>query len=179
MSAAGRSRRPRRYVGPMRDSTAKVLSRIHTALYRLTSGVIGRRLVDNDMLLLTTTGRNTGHPHTVPLLYLRDGDRYVVFASWGGRDEHPEWYLNLLADPHGVVQERGRRHPVVATTAGGDERNRWWARARSTYSGYAAYQDRTDRTIPVVFLDPTQPAADVESAADADSSSPTPGVPSV
>lgn len=139
----------------MRDRTAKVLSRIHAALYRLTSGVIGRRLVDNDMLLLTTTGRRTGRPHTVPLLYLRDGDRYVVFASWGGRDQHPEWYLNLVAEPHAVVQVQGRRHPVVATTADGQGRERWWARAESAYDGYAAYQERTERRIPVVFLEPT------------------------
>lgn len=138
----------------MRDGTAKVLSRIHATLYRLTSGVVGRRLVDNDMLLLTTTGRSTGRPHTVPLLYLRDGDRYVVFASWGGRDQHPEWYLNLLAEPHAVVQVQGRRQPVVATTAEGDERERWWTRAESAYDGYATYQQRTDRRIPVVFLDP-------------------------
>lgn len=138
----------------MRDSTAKALSRIHAALYRLTSGVIGRRLVDNDMLLLTTAGRRTGAPHTVPLLYLRDGDRYVVFASWGGRDQHPEWYLNLVAEPEGLVQVEGERHQVVATTAGDDERERWWARAESAYDGYAAYQARTDRQIPVVFLDP-------------------------
>lgn len=155
MSAAGRSRRRWLYVGPMRDNTAKVLSRIHTALYRITSGVIGRRLVDNDMLLLTTTGRHTGDPHTVPLLYLGDSNRHVVFASWGGRDRHPEWYLNLQANPHAMIQERGLRLEVVATTAGGDDRDRWWARARSAYSGYATYQDRTDRTIPVVFLDPT------------------------
>lgn len=139
----------------MRDNTAKILSRIHTALYRLTSGVIGRRLVDNDMLLLTTSGRHTGDPHTVPLLYLRDADRFVVFASWGGRDEHPEWHLNLMRDPQAVVQVRGRRQPVVATIAGERERERWWARAKSAYSGYAAYQKRTDRQIPIVFLDPT------------------------
>ena len=155
MSAAGRSRRRWLYVGPMRDNTAKVLSRIHTALYRITSGVIGRRLVDNDMLLLTTTGRHTGDPHTVPLLYLGDGDRYVVFASWGGRDRHPEWYLNLRAAPHAVIQVQGRRQDVVATTAGNDERERWWALAQSAYSGYATYQKRTEREIPVVFLDPS------------------------
>lgn len=137
----------------MRDRTARILSRFHTALYRLTSGVIGRRLVDNDMLLLTTTGRHTGRPHTVPLLYLRHGDRLVVFASWGGRDGHPEWYLNLLADPRAAVQVRSRRNPVVASAAEAVERDRWWTRAQSAYAGYAVYQERTDRQIPVVFLD--------------------------
>ena len=73
----------------LRDSTAKEcvprLSRLHTLFYRATGGRVGRRLVDNDMLLLTTTGRRTGKPHTVPLLYLRDDAAFVVFASWGGR----------------------------------------------------------------------------------------------
>lgn len=138
----------------MRDGTARFLSRIHSSLYRLTSGVIGRRLVDNDMLLLTTTGRRTGRPHTVPLLYLPDGGRYVVFASWGGRHRHPEWYLNLLKDPHGEVQVRGKRHPVVTMTAEGRGREDWWTRAQAAYAGYSTYQTRTDRQIPVVFLDP-------------------------
>jgi F420H(2)-dependent quinone reductase len=138
----------------MRDRTAKFLSRIHTALYQTTSGVVGSRLVDNDMLLLTTTGRHTGKAHTVPLLYLLDDGRFVVFASWGGRVHHPEWYLNLLAHPHGVVQVRSRRQPVTAMTAEGDEREHLWARAEAAYSGYAEYQAKTDRRIPVVLLVP-------------------------
>ncbi len=138
----------------MRNGTAKFLSRVHSVLYRITSGVLGRRLVDNDMLLLTTTGRHTGEAHTVPLLYLSDDDRYVVFASWGGRAQHPEWYLNLLADAQGVVQVRSQRMPVRSMTAEGDERERLWGRAETAYSGYAEYQTRTDRQIPVVLLVP-------------------------
>ena len=83
----------------MRDRTAKNLSTLHTLLFRATTGRIGRRLVDNDMLLLSTNGRITGRTHTVPLLYLRNADDLVVIASWGGRDQHPEWYLNLLENP--------------------------------------------------------------------------------
>ena len=138
----------------MRDSTAKRLSGLHTLLYRTTRGLVGRRLVDNDMLLLTTTGRRSGDPHTVPLLYLRNGEALVVFASWGGRPFHPEWYLNLLADPAAAVQVLGQRLAVLARTAGGEERDRWWRRAVDAYSGYEAYQGRTDREIPVVFLEP-------------------------
>ncbi len=137
----------------MRDGTAKFLSHVHTAAYRLTRGRLGRRLVDNDMLLLTTVGRRTGRSHTVPLLYLEDGSGYVVFASWGGRENHPEWYLNLLANPAGVVQVLGRRREVCARTATGDERERWWAGALAAYDGYRVYQSRTDRQIPVVILE--------------------------
>jgi F420H(2)-dependent quinone reductase len=138
----------------MRDGTAKFLSRVHAGVYRMTGGVIGRRLVDNDMLLLTTTGRHTGKAHTVPLLYLMDDDRLVVFASWGGRDSHPEWYLNLQADPQAIVQVRSSQFAVKAITAEGDERERLWARAETAYSGYAEYQTRTSREIPVVLLVP-------------------------
>ena len=139
----------------MRDNTAKYLSRLHTLLYRATGGVIGRRLVDNDMLLLSTVGRRTGATHTVPLLYLRHRDGYVVFASWGGRDAHPEWYLNLLDAPQAEVQVLGRRDDVVARTATEDERSHWWERALEAYDGYRVYQSRTARRIPVVILETT------------------------
>jgi len=125
---------------------------MHTRLFRSTGGRIGRRLVANDMLLLTTSGRRTGMPHTVPLLYLTDGLRLIVFASWGGRDAHPEWYLNLVAAPDAEVEVFGRRWSVIAEVAAGEERARWWERAVDAYSGYAAYQARTKREIPVVFL---------------------------
>lgn len=138
----------------MRDGTARRLSRLHSTLYRSTGGRVGRRLADNDMLLLVTTGRRTGAEHTVPLLYLRDGDRFVVFASWGGRPNHPEWYLNLLADPVARVQVDRHRRDVRARTAEGRERDRWWAAARCAYDGYEIYQSRTGRQIPVVMLEP-------------------------
>ena len=137
----------------MRDGTAKFLSHVHTGLYRATGGRVGRRLVDNDMLLLTTRGRHTGRAHTVPLLYLQDDPHYVVFASWGGRPDHPEWYLNLVADPVGRVQVLGNRITVRARTADHHERARWWPQAVAAYGGYADYQARTNREIPVVFLE--------------------------
>lgn len=105
------------------------------------------------MLLLTTVGRHTGDPHTVPLLYLRDRDRLVVIASWGGRPQHPHWYLNLKARPDAVVQIDGVSRSVRARTADPNERDRWWPRVVEAYAGYAEYQSRTDREIPVVFLE--------------------------
>ena len=138
----------------MKDVTAKRLSRLHTLVFRGTKGRVGKRLVNNDMLLLTTTGRHSGNPHTVPLLFLSEGDRIIVFASWGGRDTHPNWYNNLLADPKAAVELRASRREVVATTLGGRERQAWWDRAVEAYSGYATYQSRTGRQIPVVALDP-------------------------
>jgi len=105
------------------------------------------------MCLLSTTGRLSGTIHTVPLLYLRDGDRLVVIASWGGRDHHPDWYVNLLANPRATVQVLGDRWAVEAVTADAEERAFWWPRIVNAYDGYAAYASRTDREIPVVFLE--------------------------
>jgi deazaflavin-dependent oxidoreductase (nitroreductase family) len=129
------------------------MSRLHRRLYRLTGGVVGKRLVDNDMLLLTTTGRRTGRPHTVPLLYLRAGDALVVIASYGGRDHHPAWYLNLVAAPEVEVQVRKGRLKALARIADSEERASWWPRVVDAYGDYAVYQARTHRVIPVVLLE--------------------------
>ncbi len=141
----------------MRDATARRLSALHTSLYRLTRGRIGRRLVHNDMLLLTTTGRRSGRSHTVPLLYLRDRDDVLVIASWGGRDSPPDWYLNTTADPHVAVQIEGTSFAAAATVLNGTERDEWWERAVAAYDGYATYQARTAREIPILRLRPTPP----------------------
>jgi deazaflavin-dependent oxidoreductase (nitroreductase family) len=116
--------------------------------------MLGRRLARNDMLLLTTRGRSTGEPHTVPLLYLRDADRLMVIASYGGRDRHPEWYLNLLADPSVTTRVGERTLAMTARTASSAERAGWWPKVVASYSDYAVYQARTDREIPVVVLEP-------------------------
>ena len=137
----------------MRDSGVKRWSAFHRALYEATNGVLGRRLVGNDMLLLTTRGRVTGEPHTVPLLYLRDGDRLLVIASYGGRDHHPAWYLNLLADPSVTARVGDRKMVLNARTASSAERDVWWPKVVASYSDYAVYQTRTDREIPIVALE--------------------------
>lgn len=130
------------------------LSRLHTALFRLSRGRVGGRLVRNDMLLLTTRGARTGEPHTVPLLYLTDGDTLAVIASYGGRHRPPQWYRNLLADPRAEVHVRSGRRAVRARTAAPDERRAWWPRVTEAYPKYAVYQSHTSRVIPVVLLEP-------------------------
>lgn len=138
----------------MKDVNVRRASRLHRVLYRSTGGALGRRLVDNDMLLLTTRGRHSGRPHTVPLLYLMDGDRrQVVIASYGGRPYHPDWYLNLVDQPSVEVQIRRDRFPARAHVADSSERDRWWASAVEAYEGYAEYDTRSDREIPIVFLE--------------------------
>ena len=136
----------------MRDGTAKWLSAAHTQLFRATGGRIGRRLVDNDMLLLTTTGRNSGREHTVPLLFLEDGNDVIVIASWGGRDYSPDWYINVEADASVTVQIESERWSGTAAVIDEPERSEWWQRAVAAYDGYREYQGRTDRVIPVVRI---------------------------
>lgn len=129
-------------------------SAFHRNLYRLSGGLFGTRLVSNDMLLVTTTGRRTGRLHTVPLLYLTDRDRVIVIASYGGRENHPSWYLNLLDDPIVEVQIGRRKKAMRARTASMEERELWWPRVVAAYDGYTEYQSRTERQIPVVILEP-------------------------
>ena len=137
----------------MRDADVKRLSTLHTVVYRATNGWIGRRLVNNDMLLLTTIGRRSGKAHTVPLLYLEDEGRLIVIASYGGRPADPEWFRNLRHDPTATVQVSGIRRDVRATTMTPPERATWWPRIVEAYGDYAVYQSRTNREIPVVWLD--------------------------
>jgi deazaflavin-dependent oxidoreductase (nitroreductase family) len=136
------------------------MSRFHRRLYQLSGGRVGKRFVDNDMLLLTTTGRKTGSSHTVPLLYLREGDTVVLIASYGGRDRHPAWYLNLVANPEVQVQIRNERFNASARTANAEEQASWWPRVVDAYADYAVYQTRTERLIPVVLL--KRPNADAK-----------------
>jgi deazaflavin-dependent oxidoreductase (nitroreductase family) len=131
------------------------MSSLHTFLYRATAGLVGRRLVNNNMLLLTTIGETSGSDHTVPLLYLRDQTNVIVIASYGGRPDHPQWYRNLLANPHATVQILGEHLMVTAVTLEPDDRQKWWPLVVSAYDDYASYQSKTEREIPIVRLTPS------------------------
>lgn len=133
---------------------AQVL-RAHQWLYERTDGRIGASLAGRPMLLLRTVGRRTGQPRTAALLYVRDGERYVVVASKGGAPQHPGWFHNLVAAPDCEIQVGRRRVAVRASVAEGDERDRLWGEADRVNKGqYGQYQSRTTRQIPVVVLTP-------------------------
>jgi deazaflavin-dependent oxidoreductase (nitroreductase family) len=128
---------------------------LHTKVYRLTGGRIGHQLPGMaKMLLLDHTGARTGAARTTPLVYAEDGPNLLIIASKGGYPKHPAWYHNLLAHPDTSVQVGAERRAVRARVAGDDERPRLWARALEAYPGFDNYQERTDRTIPVVVLEP-------------------------
>lgn len=132
----------------------RLLGRVHAGLYRLTGGRWFGAVGGGRILLLTTIGRRTGVPRTVPLLAVRDGDAYVVIGSQGGHDTHPAWYLNLRAEPFATVEIGREVRNVRAHELSGDDRERCWRALTSAYSGYAGYRERTTREFPVVGLDP-------------------------
>ncbi|HMB85804.1 MAG TPA: nitroreductase family deazaflavin-dependent oxidoreductase [Methylomirabilota bacterium] len=104
-------------------------------------------------LLLTTTGRRSGQARTTPLIYGRDGDRYVVVASRGGAPQHPAWYENLAARPEVTVQVMADRFKARARTASAAERPALWKTMAAIWPPYDEYQAKTSRTIPVVILE--------------------------
>ena len=106
------------------------------------------------VLLLTTTGRRSGKARTTPLTFFRDGPNLVVIASNGGADRPPDWSLNLQETPHAVVEIGTDTLVVTARAASEQERERLWPVVTATYAGYARYQERTARRIPVVLLTP-------------------------
>ena len=109
------------------------------------------------VLLLTTTGRRSGEARTTPLTFFRDGADLVVIASNGGADRPPDWSLNLQRTPRAVVEIGTDTLVVTARAASEQEHERLWAVATATYAGYARYQERTTRRIPVVLLTPDGP----------------------
>ena len=136
----------------LRDELFKLSKRVHPLVIRLSGGRIGGKVAGMPVVVLTTTGRKTGKPRPTPLTAIEaDGHTYVV-ASKGGADRHPAWYLNLVADPEVVVERGGRRQAMVARVLSADERAAVWPVVTRTYKGYAGYQKRTDREIPVVEL---------------------------
>lgn len=128
----------------------------HVQAYRETGGENGHEWRDGVFtLLLTTTGRRTGEPHTAPLIYGQDGDDYIVVASKGGADTHPDWYHNLVADRQVQIQVGAEVMDATATTASEDSRVRLWTLMAAIWPDYDAYAERTERRIPVVRLSPT------------------------
>lgn len=125
----------------------------HARVYRETNGETGFIWNGVPVLLLTTTGRKSGEPRTVPLIYRQVGDRSVIIASKGGSATHPAWYLNILENPEVEIQIKGDVFKARARTAAGPERQELWDEAASAWPGYNVYQTRTDRLIPVVALE--------------------------
>jgi len=133
--------------------TMKRIGKFHTRLYRATGGLIGGRIDGLDICLLTTIGRKSGQARTVPLPYFRDGERYLLVASFGGNEKNPAWVHNLTAHPEVQLQVGFRRMRAKATAADETERERLWQMITTEFPRYLAYQQKTERKIPVIVME--------------------------
>jgi deazaflavin-dependent oxidoreductase (nitroreductase family) len=125
----------------------------HARRYLASGGRDGHIWEGVSTLLLTTTGRRSGEPRTTPLIYGRDGERYLVVASRGGAPTHPSWYQNLVARPEVQVQVMAERFKARARTASAAEKAALWKTMTAIWPAYAEYQGRTTREIPVVIIE--------------------------
>jgi len=125
------------------------------AEFRANRGQVGAGFAGAPLLLLHTVGARSGTPRINPLMYLPDRGRYLVFASKAGSDRNPDWYHNLLAHPEARIEVGERTLTVHAEELHGPERDGFFAEQARRYPGFAAYQHRTDRIIPVIALTPT------------------------
>jgi deazaflavin-dependent oxidoreductase (nitroreductase family) len=132
----------------------RYMSRANKWLYWASGGRLGTKFFGAPVLFLTTVGRKSGRPSTVPLLCLDQGETLVTVASKGGMSHHPLWYGNLVANPSVEVEFQGRKRAMTAHTATPDEKRAYWPKLVAMYPDYDAYQARTERDIPVVVLTP-------------------------
>ncbi len=127
---------------------------LHVLVYRLTGGKA--QIAKYPTMLLTTRGRKTGKFRTIPLVYVTDGDRFIIAAAYAGSDQNPTWWLNLQQSKEAVVQVMRRKVRVQYELAVPEEREDFWRRLVAMYPYFAEYQERTQRKIPVIILKPTE-----------------------
>jgi deazaflavin-dependent oxidoreductase (nitroreductase family) len=133
----------------------KLMSRAQTWVYQVSGGRLGNKFLHGAPVgLLTTVGRKSGQKRTTPLIYIPDGEKVIVIASQGGMPRHPVWYLNLQANPEAEYQVGGDLRKVRAREVEGEEKETCWRRAQEVYPDFDDYQRRTDRTIPLLILEP-------------------------
>lgn len=129
----------------------------HRLLFRFTRGGLGGGVFGWHFLQLEHVGRKSGQLRKTPLLYIEDGDRFVVVASNAGQDRHPAWWLNLQTTPEALVTANGESAHVVARRATTEEAARLWVRLEESYRWFGEYRAGTERDIPIVVLEPTSP----------------------
>ncbi len=133
----------------------RIMSLLNVFVFRLSKGRLGGRFLGGaPVLLLTTIGRKSGKPRTAPVLYLAEGDRFVIVASQGGFSTHPLWYRNLEGNPNVEIEIGGERKKMTAKRAGDAEKRMLWPKLVAMYHDFDDYQARTPRDIPVVILSP-------------------------
>ncbi|GAC1597379.1 MAG: nitroreductase/quinone reductase family protein [Acidimicrobiales bacterium] len=138
------------------DLILKTMNTVHRTVLKVSGGKLGWNAGSMPVLELTTTGRKTGQARSVMLTSpLQEGTTIVIVASRGGDDVHPAWFLNLRDNPEVEVSYKGEpKRKMTARVATPEERTRMWPRVTATYKGYAGYQTKTEREIPLVLLEP-------------------------
>ena len=154
-ASEGKKSAERDLSGPAR-LVLKLGSGMHAGVYRATGGKLFGRMGKSPILLLNTVGRKSGKKRTSPLLYVMDGDDFVVIASKGGAATHPAWYLNLMANPEATVEIGDREVQVEAEVADPEEKPRLWQKMVEMYPTYDDYQRKTEREIPLLLLRPVE-----------------------
>jgi len=132
----------------------KLGSGVHAGVYRATKGKLFGRMGKSPILLLNTVGRKSGKKRTTPLLYVMDGEDFVLIASKGGAPTHPAWYLNLMVNPDVTVEVGDREVRARAEEVSGAEKTRLWQKMVEMYPTYDDYQTKTEREIPLLILHP-------------------------
>ena len=154
-------KKPKQLNAPFVKTTMRYAGRAHAWVYRRSGGKIGatwrvgagaKKPVPT--LLLEHRGRKSGKLFASPLVYITDGENVIIVASMGGRDENPQWYHNLIADPDVHIEIGRDRRPVHAELAGPEEKDRLWPKLVEAYADFDAYKAWTDRDIPVFILKP-------------------------
>jgi deazaflavin-dependent oxidoreductase (nitroreductase family) len=120
--------------------------------FRANEGKVGGGFSGAPMVLLTTVGAKSAKRHTTPLVYLPEGDRLFIFASFAGAAANPAWYHNILANPRVSIEVGPDTYDADAIVLDGDERDRVFAAQVSAMPGFAGYQAKTTRVIPVIEL---------------------------
>jgi deazaflavin-dependent oxidoreductase (nitroreductase family) len=140
------------------DDDLKDFNARNIAEFRANHGRVSGQFEGAPLVILHTVGARSGKPRTNIMMYEADGDRYLVFASKAGADDNPAWYWNLKANPDVRIEVGDDIVDVHATELEGDERDQQYALQAERNPGFADYQRKTSRTIPVVALSPTGPA---------------------
>lgn len=122
--------------------------------YERSGGKEGGTMRGMPVIILTTLGAKSGKIRKTPLMRVEHNGSYAVVASLGGAPSHPVWYHNLTADPRAELQDGAVRQDMTAREVTGDEKVLWWERAVEAFPDYADYQEKTDRQIPVLVLEP-------------------------
>ena len=137
-----------------KDLLAKYFTAFHRTVYRVSGGRVGGKGYGMPVVILTTTGRKTGKKReTVLTSPVQEDGKVVVVASWGGDDRHPTWFLNLRDDPAVELEMFGKKDARTARVASPEEKAELWPAVVKANPGYAKYQTKTEREIPLVILE--------------------------